>query len=75
METPVLDKVRIGQRIKAIRKGLGVSQQYLANCILTSTETVHKWEKGKSLISTCLLFRLGKYSNTSVDVILTGEKN
>lgn len=74
-EFPVLDMVATGSRIHELRNqhNLTVDQvrEYLG---LESTQSIYKWQSGKSMPSIDNLYALSTLFETSVDDILRGSK-
>lgn len=56
-----MDKVSIGQKIRAARQRLGLSQAEFADRIGTSAKTLSSWERGAYLVDVIML-------NTIADV-------
>ena len=64
---------RMGARIAARRKALGLTQKQLAARLLVSDKTVSKWELGGSCPDPALLVPLARTLGLTVDELLTGE--
>lgn len=60
----------LGEKIKSLRKGLGMSQEKLAELMGISRQAVAKWENGQSAPSTANLFKLAEILNTTTAVLL-----
>ncbi len=65
-----LDKVLIGKRLKGLRKNLNLSQTDLANVIGVNKSSISKYESGKNLILTIVLYTICKKYNISADYLL-----
>ncbi len=65
----------IGNRITALRKGLQLSQEELADKIGVSRQSVSKWETDSSAPDAFNLIALAEVLNTSVEYIVTGKSN
>ena len=50
-----MDKVSIGQKIRAARQKLGLSQAEFADRIGTSAKTLSSWERGAYLVDVVML--------------------
>lgn len=68
--------VEVGQRIKAIRLGLGYSMSEFAKKIDSTAKsgTVSNWETGKNLPNIKRLNRIADLGNISLHYLLNGEK-
>ena len=64
---------RMGARIAARRKALGLTQKQLAARLLVSDKTVSKWELGGSCPDPALLVPLARTLGLTVDELLTGK--
>lgn len=65
----------IGQRISKLRKGLGFSQEYVAEKLEVSRQAVSKWENDTSAPDTYNLIALAELFGVSVEYIATGKQN
>ncbi|MGL4738044.1 MAG: helix-turn-helix domain-containing protein [Cellulosilyticaceae bacterium] len=57
----------IGKNIKALREGLGLTQEQLAEKLSISSQAVSKWETSQSVPDTMLLPALSKTLGVSID--------
>jgi len=64
-----------GERISALRKEKGYSQEYVAQQIGVSRQAVHKWEKEASSPDTNNLIALAQVLDTTVEYIVSGNEN
>ncbi len=64
----------LGKRIAALRKAKGYTQEALANLIEVSPQAVSKWENDQACPDIVLLPKLAKLLGTSVDALLSGER-
>ncbi len=64
----------IGDRIQALRKSRGISQEELADKIGVSRQAVSKWESGQSMPDLDKIIALGEHFKVTTDYILKGEK-
>lgn len=65
-----LDKNKIGNRIKNIRKKLNLSQQQIADECMISQSTYSGYESGNYLITALVLYTICKNHKLSMDEIL-----
>ncbi len=63
-----------GERIAALRKEKGYSQEYVARQIGVSRQAVHKWEKETSSPDTNNLIALAQVLDTTVEYIVNGNE-
>ena len=70
-----LDKVIVGNNIKAIRKQYNITQVELANILNTTHSTISAYEKGKTLILTSFAFQICSKYNISMDWLCGRTKN
>lgn len=63
----------LSERIKALRKTCGFSQEKVADRLGVSRQAVAKWESGQSAPSTENLFKLAELFGTTVDFLLSDE--
>lgn len=71
----MIDRVKIGMRIKACRKQQHMTVEYLAERIDISPEFLYAIESGKKGMSTCTFSRIVIALHTSTDYLLFGEKH
>ena len=64
----------LGKRIAALRRQMSMTQDELAEKLGVSPQAVSKWENDLSCPDILLLPALARYLNTSVDFLLSGEK-
>lgn len=69
------DYVAIGQRIKALRKKAGLSQQELADILKKSLRTVQKYESGEIEVSIATVYDLVMALDTSAAYLLGYESS
>ena len=63
-------KIRLGERIQALRKARGLTQEQLATAMGVTVGAVSKWEKGSCCPDVQLIPELAEFFGTSVDVLL-----
>lgn len=64
----------LGERIKACRQSAGMSREKVAELVGVSHQAVAKWETDQTAPNTKNLFRLAEIFGTTVDLLLTSEK-
>lgn len=62
-----IDKIKMGDKIKAIRKEHRVTQRELAQILNTTQSTICAYESGKTLILTAFLYKFCKFFKKSMD--------
>ncbi len=63
-------EIRLGESIRKLRKGAGLTQEQLAEALGVSVSAVHKWESGKATPELEMLVDIAEFFETSVDAIL-----
>lgn len=66
----MLNLMKIGEKIIALRKERNYTQTELAEKLFVSRQAVSKWEQGKSLPSIEILYELTKLFTISIDYLL-----
>ncbi len=66
----MIDSIKVGNKINALRKENSLTQDDLANKLTVTRQVISKWELGYSLPSIDLIIELSKIFNTSIDNIL-----
>ena len=66
----VIDKTKIGERLKNIRKENKLTQVKLAKELNTTQSVIAEYEKGKNLIATPFLYTICKKYHVSADYLL-----
>ncbi len=70
------DNLNLGNRIKAIRKGLGINQETFAELIGVKTKTaISNWEQGKCEPNISKLLTIAKAGGKSIDWLTNGTDN
>ena len=62
-----MDKASIGQKIRAARKRLGLSQAEFADRIGTSAKTLSSWERGIYLVDVIMLNTIANVSGMTLN--------
>ena len=65
----------IGERIRQLRSGKGMSQEQLAEALHISRQAVSKWETGESVPDTERVMLLCRVLDISADYLLFGKEN
>ena len=66
----MIDSVKVGKKIYALRKENSLTQDDLASKLMVTRQVISKWELGNSLPSIDLIIELSKLFNTSIEEIL-----
>jgi len=66
----MLDTKKVGIKITALRKGIGLSQEKLAEMLNISPQAISKWENGHTLPETTLLPILSQIFRCTIDDII-----
>ena len=75
MEYPVLDTKAAGERIRVLRQAHNMKVDDIARFMGFETgQAVYKWQRGESLPTVDNLYALSRLFHTSIDYILTGER-
>ena len=69
-----VDKVKIGKKLKDLRKNLGLTQEQIANECSISRATYCHYELGMNLVSTLTLYTICKNHKISMDSFLRQQK-
>lgn len=70
-----LDKQKIGQNIKQVRKENNLTLRALAKQLNTTSSTISAYETGKTLILTAFAYQIAKKYNISLDWLLGKSNN
>ncbi len=73
-EKVIIDKTAISDNIKMIRLKHHLTQEALGKSINTSQANIHKYEKGKSLITTMYAIELAKNYDYSLEELIQKTK-
>lgn len=65
-----MEKIKIGEVIKSLRRNKNITQEQLANLIGVSTPAVSKWESGTSYPDITVLPILANYFEVTIDELL-----
>ena len=62
------------EKLQALRKGRGLTQEELAQALYVSRTAISKWESGRGYPSIDSLKEISKFFSVSIDDLLSGEK-
>ena len=65
--------MEIGKELKKLRKESNITQEYLAEKLYVSIQTINKWENGKCLPDAINLLHIAQFYGVSVDVLMNNE--
>ena len=71
-ERPVVDSVKTGEFLAALRKAAGYTQQEVADYLGITNKTVSKWESGAGLPEIGILPAVAEMYDVTVDELLAG---
>ena len=63
-------EIRVGERIRDLRKKAGLTQEQLAETLGVTAGAVYKWESGRAMPELEMLVELGRFFEVSVDALL-----
>ncbi len=66
--------MELGEKLQALRKGRGLTQEELAQALFVSRTAVSKWESGRGYPSIESLKDISVFFSVSIDELLSGEK-
>lgn len=72
MKNDLIDKTKVGQRIRLIRLEKQLTLSEFGNLLDVKKSAVNNWEKGRNLPTKRKLEKIALLGNTSVDYILNG---
>lgn len=64
--------IHVGERIRARRRALGMTQQRLADTIGLTFQQVQKYERGANRVSASMLYAIARSLSTSIDHFFEG---
>lgn len=67
-------QINIGENIRSLRKGKGLTQEQLAEVLGVTAGAVYKWEVGLSMPEIRMLVEIAKFFEMSVDALLGYEQ-
>lgn len=67
--------MKIGTKIRELRKRRGMTQEQLAECLNISSQAVSEWENGTSVPDMSLAPRLAAFFEMSTDELLSAKNN
>ena len=69
-----MDQIKIGEFLKELRKGKGITQEQLAEQFHVSRRSVSRWENGNNMPDITLLVELAEFYDISISEIIDGER-
>ncbi len=72
MNTPNIIDIKVGERVRARRKMVGLSQNDLAQAIGLTFQQIQKYERGTNRVSASKLFEIAKTLTTPIDYFFAG---
>lgn len=73
-EDTIMDQVKIGSFLKALRNEKGLTQEQLAEQVNVSRRSVSRWETGSNLPDLDVLMELADYYGVELRELLDGER-
>lgn len=73
-EDAIMDQVKIGSFLKALRNEKGLTQEQLAEQVNVSRRSVSRWETGSNLPDLDVLMELADYYGVELRELLDGER-
>ncbi|MBP3702103.1 MAG: helix-turn-helix domain-containing protein, partial [Lachnospiraceae bacterium] len=73
-ERSVVDSVRTGEFLAALRKAAGYTQQEVADYLSITNKTISKWESGAGLPEISILPAVAELYGVTVDELLAGKR-
>ena len=67
------ERIKIGERIKALREELGQSQEELAHSVGMHPNTIARWERGELVPRGTSITKLARSLNTTVSYVWEGD--
>ena len=69
-----MDQIKIGNFLKELRKGKGLTQEQLAEEFNVSGKTVSRWENGNNMPDISILVELSEFYGVDIREIIDGER-
>ena len=69
-----MDQIKIGNFLKELRKGKGLTQEQLAEHFNVSSRTVSRWENGNNMPDISILVELAEFYGIELREIIDGER-
>ena len=66
--------MELGEKLQALRKGRGLTQEELAQALFVSRTAVSKWESGRGYPSIDSLKSIAKLFSVTIDELLSGDE-
>lgn len=65
--------MELDKELKRMRKEKGITQEYLAEKLYVSVQTINKWENGKCLPDAINLLNIAQFYGVSLDCLMKNE--
>lgn len=65
--------MELDKELKKLRTEKGVTQEYLAEKLYVSVQTINKWENGKCLPDAINLLNIAQFYEVSLDYLMKNE--
>ncbi|PTI40195.1 hypothetical protein BU056_08040 [Staphylococcus succinus] len=65
--------MHLDEELKRLRKERGITQEYLANKLYVSVQTINRWENGKCLPDAINLLHIAQFYKISLDELMKNE--
>ena len=69
-----MDQQKIGELLKYLRKGKGLTQEQLAEHFCVSSRTVSRWENGNNMPDLDILIGLADFYEVDIRDLIAGER-
>ena len=69
-----MNQVKIGEFLRELRKGKGLTQEQLAEQFNTSRRSVSRWETGSNMPDVGLLIEIADFFDVDIREIIDGER-
>ncbi len=67
-----IDQVKMGQRIKAVRKKSGLTVEKFAEALMVSDQAVYKWQRGETIPDIYNIKQISLKFKVSTDYLILG---
>lgn len=69
-----MDMKKIGEFLRELRRGKGLTQEQLAEILFVSGRTVSRWETGTNMPDLSILIQMAEFYDVEIKEILEGER-
>ena len=73
-EEATMNQVKIGEFLRELRKGKGLTQEQLAEQFNISRRSVSRWETGSNMPDVGLLIEIADFFDVDIREIIDGER-